>query len=184
MRKPAILAAALLLACGGPPPTSVVAPPVASPAAPDMAAPPGPRCARRLSAGFQDERLGVHCHFEPLNGVSVCVPDDMPRIIGAVCDPAGGPDRIWLDRNPDCNLGTSLYAIPRPSRVCGNLTGLLQKVSAAVQPDQQIYAYDPQTKSCTPSGFSARSDSPIVDRAPAPAPVFVSEKDLASVVCP
>mgnify|MGYP000376104423 FL=1 len=170
-------------ACDGSYTTTLVAPAAPLPAVADMAS-PVPRCATPAADGtYRDAHLGVSCHFEPLNGVRVCVPDDMPRIIGAVCDPKGGPDRIWLDRNPDCNKGTSLYAIPRPSRVCGNLTGLLQKVAIAVQPDQQIYVYDPQAKTCTPSGFSARSDSPIVDRAPAPDPVFLSEKDLASTVC-
>lgn len=173
-----------LWACGGNHTTTLVAPATAPTVTVDMAAPQAPRCAQKAADGtYRDIRLGVSCHFEPLNGVSVCVPDDMPRIIGAVCNPKGGPDRIWLDRNPDCNKGTSLYAIPRPSRVCGNLTGLLQKVAVAVQPDQQIYVYDPQAKTCTPSGFSARSDSPIVDRSPAPDPVFLSEKDLASTVC-
>lgn len=172
-----------LWACDGSYTTTLVAPAAPLPAVADMAS-PVPRCATPAADGtYRDAHLGVSCHFEPLNGVRVCVPDDMPRIIGAVCDPKGGPDRIWLDRNPDCNEGTSLYAITRPSRVCGNLTGLIQKVSPQPAADQRIFIYDPGTKSCTPSGYSARSEAPIYDRAPPPDPVFLSEKELPTTEC-
>ena len=146
--------------------------------------PPARPCAQPADGGsYRDELHKTACHFEALNGIQVCVPDNMPRIIGGVCDPAGGPDRIWLDRNPDCNEGTSLYAITRPSRVCGNLTGLIQKVSPQPAADQRIFIYDPGTKSCTPSGYSARSEAPIYDRAPPPDPVFLSEKELPTTEC-
>ena len=171
-----------LCACGNPG-TSIVAPPVDMP---DMASTKLVErpCARPIGDGkFHDDIHNTDCHFEKLNGVDVCLPDNMPRIIGGVCDPAGGPDRIWIDRNPDCNKGVSLYAIQRESRVCGNLTGLLQKVRVTIAADQKIYIFDPMTKSCTPSGFSARPDSPIVDRSPPPDPIFISEKDLPVAEC-
>lgn len=168
----------LLAGCGIDSSSSHVAP--ANPPAP-----PAPRCALMMGGGYYDDKLGTPCTFGSLDGVRVCLPNDMPKVISGMCDPKGGPDRIWIDRAGGCGgNGASHYALSTNTKSCGDLKGPIEVVADTVQPDQTIYTYDVGTKACTPSGLTALPNSPIVDRAPSPPnPFYLYAADLPAKVC-
>lgn len=146
--------------------------------------PPAPRCARMVAGGYYDDRLETKCTFGVFDGFSVCIPDNMPRVISGVCDPKGGPDRIWIDKVGCSGDGSSRYALSTNTRQCGELRGPIEVVSLTPQPDQNVYLSDLHTKACTPSGLLAKPESPIVDRAPSPpAPFYLYSIDLAAAAC-
>lgn len=147
-------------------------------------APTAQRCARRIDNALYDDKLATACVFGTLDGKRVCLPIGMPRVISGMCDPKGGPNRIWIDRAGGCgDNGASRYALSTNTKACGELKGPIEIIADAVQPDQNVYLYDPQTHSCTPSGFVAKTSSPIVDRAPPPAPTYIYAGDLATQEC-
>lgn len=167
----ALFTSALGVACG----------PAAEPD-PSRIAPSVPTCARLVAGSYYDDHLGTACQFGNLDGLRVCLPVNMPRVISGVCNP-NGPDRLWIDQNTGCGNGSSSYVLSSQPQNCGDLRSPIQIISSTPQPDQRVYLFDAQSKACTPSGLTANASSPIVDRAPPPAPVFLYAKDFPSQVC-
>lgn len=144
--------------------------------------PPG--CARPIPGGYMDERLGTPCHFAMFRGAKVCVPDNMGLAIFGVCDPNGGPDRIWVNREPNClGNGTSKYIISTMELSCDALGGNIQVVDPLPLSDQVLYTNDRDGKNCMPSALSGNSLHPVHAIAPPPAPRFIYETDLPGYVC-
>lgn len=171
----------LLVACGSSPSFQPPAPP--PPLRPPLGPPP---CARPVAGGFMDDRLGTRCTFRVFRGAKVCVPDNMGIPIFGVCDPKGGPDRIWVNREPNClGDGSSKYILHTDDDVpnCGALTGTIGVVDPTPVADQVLYISDQTTHKCTPSPLSGNPQHPVQNIAPPPAPVYIYEDDLPSVVC-
>lgn len=168
----------LLLAasCGVETGSTGTAPPSKPPA-------PVPRCARMVGSGFFDDKLGTPCTFGVLDSHRVCIPNNMPKVISGMCDPKGGPDRIWIDRAGCGGSGTSRYVLSSNTKSCGDMKGPIEVIADTVQLDQNVYLAEPQTHACTPSGLTANPTSPIVDRAPPPAPFYLYAPDLPDRPC-
>lgn len=181
MRLLYIMAVVGLAACKATPSASVVTPP--PPLRPTLGPPP---CARPVTGGYMDDRLGTRCTFRSFRGVRVCVPDNMGLAILGICDPKGGEDRLWVNREPNClGDGTSRYVLSTTSAAdlnCDQLAGGIQVVDPVPLRDQVIYLGTKQTK-CEPSALSGNPLHPIHYIAPPPAPRFIYEDNLPSVVC-
>ena len=143
------------------------------------------RCAESTNSGYYDTKLGTFCTFGNIDGHYVCLPNNMPRVISGMCNPKGGPDRIWIDRTTGCQGdGSARYAVSTNTKICTDLKGPIEIISLANQSDQNIYLLDPNTKSCIASGLIAKSTSPIVDREPTPSPIYLYAADFPNRPCP
>ena len=127
----------LVAACGSSPSFQPAPPP--PPLRPPLGPPP---CARPVAGGYMDNRLGTRCTFRASRGARVCVPDNMGIPIFGVCDPKGGPDRIWVNREPNClGDGSSKYILHTDDDApnCGALTGTIGLVDPTPVADQVLY---------------------------------------------
>lgn len=187
MRIVFLLAIVGLAGCGGSPSYQPVSPP------PLLRPPLGPApCARPVSGGFMDERLGTRCHFMLFRGVKVCVPDNMPIFLNGVCKPAG-QEAVWLSREPNCMgdgtnpryfLNTAVSDVETCTQAGmpgGNAyIGVIDPVPLK---DQNIYFGDANGKNCVKSPISGNPLHPVHALAAPPTPSFIYEDNLPSVVC-
>ncbi len=136
-----------------------------------------------------DDRLQTRCTFRMFRGARVCVPDNMGLAIFGICDPKGGPDRIWVNRAQNClGNGSSKYIIYTPEDTaadlrCDPLEGTIGVTDPTPVPDQVIYVGAQALHKCDPSPLSATAQAPIQNIAPPPAPVYIYEEHLPSQVC-
>lgn len=182
------LCSVLFFACGSPSTTIQPAPPP-PPLRPPLGPPP---CARPVAGGFMDDRLVTRCTFRTYRGARVCVPDNMGFSIFGVCDPKGGPDRIWVNREPSClGNGTSPYIVhlkDRPDDAadlkCDPLEGTIGVTDPTPVADQTLYIGSQSLHKCESSPLSGNTQHPVQNIAPPPAPVYIYEADLPSQICP
>ena len=184
MKAPTLCCLALLcLECA--PPTDSVR--IASPTAEVAQPAPVANCAEVRNGAYFDRRLNTSCTFRFFQGVRVCFPDNAAITLGGVCDSAGGKDRLWISREPNClGDGTSNYVLTLTQRGvlnCDDLRGIIETVADFEALDQRLNVYDPEFKTCTPSFLSGNHLHPVVDIAPPPAPRFVDQKGLPLEVC-
>lgn len=146
-------------------------------------------CARMLSDGrYINDKLGTACHFARFNGAKVCIPDGMPVIAGASCDPAGlpnGPARVQIDLSGGgCGTELSRFALSRDDDAsplaCDDIKGRIREVVPERLADQRIYL-GPDNAHCTPSILSATPAYPFV-RLKVPE-VLLYADDLPAEVC-
>jgi hypothetical protein len=145
-----------------------------------------------MVGGYMDDRLGTRCTFRTFRGVHVCVPDNMGLAILGICDPKGGPDRVWVDREPNClgNAGskyiiyTDVIEDTAADLKCDPLEGTIGITDPAPVPDQVLYLGSQATHKCDPSPLSGNALHPVQNIAPPPAPVYIYEDNLPSTVCP
>lgn len=148
-------------------------------------------CARALSDGrYINDKLGVGCHFARFNGARVCIPDGLPVIISASCDPQGsptGPGKVQVDLSKDhCATGLSRFVLTRKDNTaplsCDDIEGHIREVLPEAAADQRIYL-GADNLHCQPSGLSAKlPDFPFV-KLVEPA-VLLYEDDMPATVCP
>lgn len=132
-----------------------------------------------------DDRFATRCTFRAFRGARVCVPDNMGRVTLGICDPKGGPDRVWVNREPNClGDGTSKYVLYSAQELdCSLLGGTIGVTDLAAVSDQTLYLGSQATHKCDPSPLSGNPQHPVQNIAPPPAPVYIYEDDLPSKVC-
>ncbi len=176
-----------LFCFGCAPPTDPVTIRIASPTVEIVQPSPPVNCAEVRNGAYFDRRLNTSCTFRLFQGVRVCFPDNAAVTLGGVCDTAGGKDRLWISREPNClGEGTSNYVLTLTQRGvldCDDLRGIIETVADFEHFDQRLNVYDPELKTCTASPFSGNRLHPVVDIAPPPAPRFVDQNGLPSTVC-
>lgn len=147
-------------------------------------------CARALADGrYINDKLGVACHFARFNGERVCIPDDLPTVIRASCDPNGGPygpGKVQVDLSKDgCAKNLPRYVLSPKDKtkpvMCDDIEGTLREVIPETLKDQRIY-FGPDNLHCEPSPLSAQlPDLPFVNLV-APS-IVLYENDMPSEVC-
>ena len=183
MRLLYIMAVVGLAACKATPSAPVVTPP--PPLRPVLGPPP---CARPVTGGYMDDRLSTRCTFRTFRSKRVCVPDNIGIAVFGVCDPKGGPDRVWVNREPNCfGIATSKYILYTADggavSDCGNFGGTIGVTDPKPVADQTLYLGSQSLHRCEPSALSGNSLHPVQNIAPPPAPVYIYEDNLPLVVC-